>query len=80
MTYDTGSGQHRAYWGKYRGTIVDNVDPMVNARLLCQVPSLPGGLAGGLAGGATAAGLVPAGGRTRLKFGGLEPGNPSPNT
>jgi phage gp45-like len=32
------------YWGKYRGTVIDNVDPMVSARLLCDVPSLPGGV------------------------------------
>lgn len=32
------------YWGKYRGTVIDNVDPMVGARLLCDVPSLPGGV------------------------------------
>jgi Type VI secretion system/phage-baseplate injector OB domain len=35
--------QQRTYWGKYRGTVIDNADPMVSARLLCQVPSLPGG-------------------------------------
>lgn len=32
------------YWGKYRGTVIDNADPLVSARLLCQVPSLPGGV------------------------------------
>ena len=36
--------QQGPYWGKYRGTVIDNVDPMVNARLLCDVPSLPGGV------------------------------------
>lgn len=38
-----GASQQGPYWGKYRGTVIDNVDPMVSARLLCQVPSLPGG-------------------------------------
>jgi hypothetical protein len=32
------------YWGKYRGTVIDNADPMVSARLLCMVPSLPSGV------------------------------------
>jgi len=32
------------YWGKYRGTVIDNIDPMVSARLLCSVPSVPGGV------------------------------------
>ncbi len=36
--------RHGPYWGKYRGTVIDNVDPMVSARLLCQVPSLPSGV------------------------------------
>ena len=45
MTYGIAPGQRPGpYWGKYRGTVIDNVDPMVSARLLCDVPSLPGGL------------------------------------
>jgi cytoskeletal protein CcmA (bactofilin family) len=32
------------YWGKYRATVIDNADPMTSARLLCEVPSAPGGV------------------------------------
>jgi cytoskeletal protein CcmA (bactofilin family) len=39
-----GPQQRGPCWGKYRGTVIDNVDPMVSARLLCDVPSLPGGV------------------------------------
>ncbi len=39
-----GPQQRGPYWGKYRGTVINNVDPMVSARLLCEVPSLPGGV------------------------------------
>ena len=28
------------YWGKYRGTVVDNVDPMQIGRLVVQVPDV----------------------------------------
>jgi hypothetical protein len=30
------------YWGKYRGKVVDNLDPLFLARLLVQVPAVPG--------------------------------------
>lgn len=30
------------YWGKYRGTVIDNIDLTQQARLLCDVPALPG--------------------------------------
>lgn len=35
---------HEPYWGKYRGTVIDNVDPLVSARLLCEVPAVPAAL------------------------------------
>jgi uncharacterized protein involved in type VI secretion and phage assembly len=28
------------YWGKYRGTVVNNVDPELRGRLLCMVPDV----------------------------------------
>jgi hypothetical protein len=28
------------YWGKYRGTVVNNIDPMMRGRLLCMVPDV----------------------------------------
>lgn len=31
----------RKYWGKFRGKVVDTVDPMVGGRLLCTVAALP---------------------------------------
>jgi cytoskeletal protein CcmA (bactofilin family) len=36
-------GPHPArYWGKYRATVLDNIDPLAQARLLCDAPALPG--------------------------------------
>jgi len=37
----TGAPQHRKYWGKYRGTVLDNVDPLAMGRLLVEVPQVP---------------------------------------
>ncbi|MBV9097472.1 MAG: hypothetical protein JO079_05390 [Frankiaceae bacterium] len=34
------------HWGKYRGTVLLNIDPQALGRLLCEVPSLPGMLLG----------------------------------
>jgi hypothetical protein len=34
--------QQRQYWGKYRGTVVDNVDPLAMGRLLVETPQFPG--------------------------------------
>jgi uncharacterized protein involved in type VI secretion and phage assembly len=30
----------RPYWGKYRGTVVNNIDPDMRGRLLCLVPDV----------------------------------------
>lgn len=30
----------RAYWGKYRGTVINNVDPELRGRLMCMVPDV----------------------------------------
>ena len=30
------------YWGKYRGTVLDNIDPFEQGRLMCEVVALPG--------------------------------------
>jgi hypothetical protein len=35
------SQQQRQYWGKYRGIVVDNVDPLAMGRLLIEVPQVP---------------------------------------
>lgn len=42
-TADAGTPQKRFY-GKYRGVVTDNVDPMMLGRVLAAVPSLPGAL------------------------------------
>ena len=36
------SNSERKYWGKYRGTVVMNVDPELRGRLLCLVPDVLG--------------------------------------
>ena len=28
------------YWGKYRGTVINNIDPLFEGRLLCEVPDV----------------------------------------
>lgn len=33
--------RNAGYWGKFRGTVIDNIDPEGLARLLCEVPALP---------------------------------------
>ncbi len=33
---------HRKYYGKYRGTVISNVDPMMLGRLMAQVPDVLG--------------------------------------
>jgi uncharacterized protein involved in type VI secretion and phage assembly len=35
--------QNRTYYGKYRGTVVNNVDPLQRGRLLVSVPDVLGG-------------------------------------
>lgn len=40
MTHDT-EGAAR-YYGKYRGTVINNIDPMLSGRLLVQVPDVLG--------------------------------------
>jgi hypothetical protein len=37
-----GNGNGRGYYGKYRGTVVNNIDPMGIGRLLVQVPDVLG--------------------------------------
>lgn len=32
----------RKYFGKYRGVVINNVDPMQMGRILAQVPDVPG--------------------------------------
>jgi type VI secretion system (T6SS) baseplate-like injector VgrG len=37
----TDVSEGRTFWGKYRATVIDNADPLMLGRLLCEVPSLP---------------------------------------
>lgn len=36
------SSSERKFWGKYRGTVVQNVDPEMRGRLMCLVPDVLG--------------------------------------
>ncbi len=38
----TAQGNGPRHFGKYRGTVIDNIDPMMQARLLCLVPAFTG--------------------------------------
>ncbi|MDQ3740390.1 MAG: phage baseplate assembly protein V [Actinomycetota bacterium] len=38
----TPPGEAPKRWGKYRGTVLDSVDPLMLGRVLCAVPALPG--------------------------------------
>jgi hypothetical protein len=38
----TAGASTRAYYGKYRGTVINNIDPMQRGRLLVQVPDVVG--------------------------------------
>jgi hypothetical protein len=39
-TATTAGGTGRKYYGKYRGVVVDNVDPMMTGRILAMVPDV----------------------------------------
>jgi type VI secretion system (T6SS) baseplate-like injector VgrG len=42
MTTTTTSSKARVFYGKYRGTVVSNVDPLLRGRLLLDVPDVTG--------------------------------------
>jgi hypothetical protein len=42
MTTSTDSSQARTFYGKYRGTVINNIDPMMRGRLLLEVPDVTG--------------------------------------
>jgi hypothetical protein len=42
MTTTTSSPNIRAFYGKYRGTVINNVDPLLRGRLLLEVPDVTG--------------------------------------
>jgi hypothetical protein len=42
MTTTTASPEIRTFYGKYRGTVVNNVDPLLRGRLLLEVPDVTG--------------------------------------
>jgi len=42
MTTTTSSSEIRAFYGKYRGTVVNNVDPLLRGRLMLEVPDVTG--------------------------------------
>lgn len=37
-------GSRQQYFGKYRGKVVDNVDPLFQGRIMAEVPAIPGSL------------------------------------
>ena len=41
-TQDLNSVAARRYYGKYRGVVVDNIDPLQIGRILAQVPDVLG--------------------------------------
>jgi len=42
MSTSTTQAQARTFYGKYRGTVINNVDPMLRGRLLLEVPDVTG--------------------------------------
>jgi hypothetical protein len=42
MTTTTSSPEIRTFYGKYRGTVINNVDPLLRGRLLLEVPDVTG--------------------------------------
>jgi Type VI secretion system/phage-baseplate injector OB domain len=40
MTTSVTTSQSRVFYGKYRGTVIDNIDPMLKGRLLLDVPDV----------------------------------------
>ena len=42
MTTTTSSPDIRTFYGKFRGTVVNNVDPLLRGRLLLEVPDVSG--------------------------------------
>lgn len=42
MTASTTTSQARTFYGKYRGTVIDNIDPLLKGRLLVEVPDVVG--------------------------------------
>jgi hypothetical protein len=38
----TDTAADKRFWGKYRGTVLQNVDPQLRGRLMCQVPDVLG--------------------------------------
>ena len=42
MTTTTSSPEIRTFYGKYRGTVVNNVDPLLRGRLMLEVPDVTG--------------------------------------
>ncbi|MGH6846872.1 MAG: phage baseplate assembly protein V [Methylocella sp.] len=42
MTTSTAATQARTFYGKYRGTVINNIDPLLKGRLLVEVPDVVG--------------------------------------
>jgi hypothetical protein len=42
MTTSTTASQARTFYGKFRGTVINNIDPMLRGRLLLEVPDVTG--------------------------------------
>ena len=37
-------GNYKKYYGKYRGKVIDNIDPLFIGRIIAEVPAIPGSL------------------------------------
>lgn len=44
MSDDLNSPFHGRYYGKYRGKVIENIDPLIQGRIIAEVPALPGSL------------------------------------
>ncbi len=42
MTTTTSSPEIRTFYGKYRGTVINNIDPLLRGRLMLEVPDVTG--------------------------------------
>lgn len=42
MSYNNQTGDYKKYYGKYRGKVINNVDPLLQGRIIADVPSIPG--------------------------------------
>jgi Type VI secretion system/phage-baseplate injector OB domain len=41
---DRRHGERARFWGKYRGKVIENIDPLFQGRIIAEVPAVPGSL------------------------------------